>query len=260
MNASNRIRVVVDDREKNQDLLNLLDAHESIETERFRLEVCDFSIESQVLVERKTVADFASSLVQGRLFCQAYRLANQKVPRFLILEGVSAEGVGVSQQAIRGALIALAVKYGIPSLQVASPKETVDVLLYIGRQVHTQDTPKASPNGYKPKTKKYGQRKLLQCIPEVGKKRADLLISHFGSIREMVNASPEELNAVEGVGKKAAESVIRWVEEDSVPYDATQQANRERTIATSCRDIPPSTIMSWVAQDEEEMQVFRCSQ
>ena len=76
----------------------------------------------------------------------------------------------------------------------------------------------------------------------------------------MVNASPEELNAVDGVGRKAAESVIRWVEEDSVPYGAMQQAHCEQSTKTSCRDISASTILSWVAQDEEEMQVFRCSQ
>jgi ERCC4-type nuclease len=54
-----------------------------------------------LVFERKTLKDFARSIVDGRLFRQAIRLANSKYKSVLILEGTgkelqSVEGIGES--------------------------------------------------------------------------------------------------------------------------------------------------------------------
>lgn len=68
------LHIEVDDRERNGDLLEALRSMDDVEMTVIRLELGDFRIEGAVVIERKTVADFATSLVDGRLFAQASRL------------------------------------------------------------------------------------------------------------------------------------------------------------------------------------------
>ena len=65
------LHIGIDDRERNKDLLAVLRGIEDVELVSRRLEIGDFEIEGSVLIERKTAADFATSLVDGRLFSQA---------------------------------------------------------------------------------------------------------------------------------------------------------------------------------------------
>ena len=55
-----------------------------------RLNAGDFWIGGRIAVERKTLADFAVSVVDGRLFKQAAALANSRMRGVLVLEGTAA--------------------------------------------------------------------------------------------------------------------------------------------------------------------------
>jgi excinuclease ABC subunit C len=48
-------------------------------------------------------------------------------------------------------------------------------------------------------------------IPGIGKQRKKDLLLHFGSVRRLLRASPDEIAGVAGVGPKLAEQVARWV-------------------------------------------------
>lgn len=50
-------------------------------------------------------------------------------------------------------------------------------------------------------------RSVLDTIPGIGKKRKQILLKHFRSIKKIRAATIEELNAVPGMNRKAAESV-----------------------------------------------------
>ena len=68
-------RLQVDHSERCARLLELLQQSEAFDVRMVRLEVGDYLIDGGVLVERKTYADLAVSLTDGRLFPQAARLA-----------------------------------------------------------------------------------------------------------------------------------------------------------------------------------------
>jgi ERCC4-type nuclease len=55
---------------------------------------------------------------------------------------------------------------------------------------------------------------LVANIPGVGEKRAKGLLSHFGSIEKIVHASKEELEAVENIGPKTAETINKLLHEN----------------------------------------------
>ena len=58
--------------------------------------------------------------------------------------------------------------------------------------------------------KKSLQRSALDMIEGIGEKRRNALLSHFGSIDRIKEATLEELCQVPGITKTAAEKVISW--------------------------------------------------
>ncbi len=54
---------------------------------------------------------------------------------------------------------------------------------------------------------KSSMRSVLDTIPGIGKKRKQILLKHFRSIKKIREATIEELNAVAGMNRKAAEAV-----------------------------------------------------
>ena len=75
-------------------------------------------------------------------------------------------------------------------------------------------------------------RSVLEDIPGVGEGRKKALLRHFGSLRRVRDASPEELAAVDGVGAQVAEQVFAFLhpdggrEEEGEP-DPVRQASLE---------------------------------
>lgn len=53
-----------------------------------RLATGDFLIDNEVLIERKSVDNFAASLIDGRLFRQVARLAHSGYRSLLLIEGL----------------------------------------------------------------------------------------------------------------------------------------------------------------------------
>jgi ERCC4-type nuclease len=96
-----------------------------------RLSVGDYIVDNQLVFERKTLKDFAQSIVDGRLFRQAIRLANSKYRSVLILEGTSKEltETGVSREAMQGALITISLLLGVPVLRSKDPFEPTNLIL-----------------------------------------------------------------------------------------------------------------------------------
>ncbi len=69
------VYIFVDDREQAGAVPAALARRRDATIEVARLSVGDYCVQRRVLVERKTAADFAASLIDGRLFRQAAALA-----------------------------------------------------------------------------------------------------------------------------------------------------------------------------------------
>jgi excinuclease ABC subunit C len=53
----------------------------------------------------------------------------------------------------------------------------------------------------------------LEDIPGVGPKRRKALLNHFGGLKQLRNASREELARVEGINAQTAETLYNWFHE-----------------------------------------------
>ncbi|GAB1400569.1 excinuclease ABC subunit UvrC [Aminivibrio sp.] len=59
------------------------------------------------------------------------------------------------------------------------------------------------------------RRSLLEDIPGIGKHRTAQLLGRFGSIRNILNLSAEELSTAPGIGPKRAEQILSFLKENA---------------------------------------------
>jgi len=126
-----RIAVIVDDRESKSEVIKFLSETKNVSVDIKRLSLGDYLVDNRLMFERKTMNDFALSIIDGRLFSQAIRLASSKYNSVLLLEGTGKEltETGIRREAMQGALIAVSIVLGIPVLRSKSPSESAQLAL-----------------------------------------------------------------------------------------------------------------------------------
>ena len=212
------VRICADDRERPSGVIEALAATPGVSVEFAHLESGDYQVDERLVFERKTAADFAASLLDGRLFRQASRLAFGRLRPAYILQGTGREwnALGVSREALQGALVTLMLIFDIPVLRAADPTEAARLLVYAARQRARLADPSfvAYPQAKGKKTRTR-QLRLLQQLPGVGPERARRLLEHFGSVRGCLNAGLADLQLVSGVGPGVAAKIVQTVQERS---------------------------------------------
>jgi hypothetical protein len=128
----------------------------------------------------------------------------------LLVEGkVNYEYSMMDPQAVRGALSAMPLQYGISVLSTPDVEETVQFLLMILRQEQT-GIPAIS---LIPKRKATAiddmQRRVIEMLPGCGMVMARDLLQRFGSVKRIVNASADELLSMRGIGQRKASQIVR---------------------------------------------------
>jgi DNA excision repair protein ERCC-4 len=209
------IKITVDDRERNDHLLTALQ-QAATEISIKRLAVGDYLLDN-LIVERKSFADFSASITDGRLFRQASYLAAASEQPLLIVEGADEDWgkTGISLEALNGALISVVLIFKIPVLFSSSPEETAKMILFAASQLNRSSYlnnlyPRPN-NGRKKSTKKQKiQSHVLQGIPGIGPARAKELINKFGTLVAIFNSSDKQLETISGMGKKGIKRWMDW--------------------------------------------------
>jgi len=216
------IHIIADDREQKGEVIRWLSGMESVKVEIQRLSLGDYQVDSRVAVERKTIKDFAISIIDGRLFKQMIRLAGSTLTGVLILEGTAGDTaeLGITREAMQGALITVSLILRIPVLRAKDSAETAKLIVFMARQLEALAKGGVHRQGYRPRDKRKKQLFILQGLPGVGPERAGRLLDKFGSVEGVISAGSEELQTVYGIGKNVADR-IRWaVGEEMKRYEA----------------------------------------
>ncbi|WP_158861324.1 ERCC4 domain-containing protein [Lunatibacter salilacus] len=181
---------------------------------RQRMDVGDYLLDSDLLVERKTIPDFCHSIKDGRLFKQAKLLATSPIPAIYILEGRNRQfkDTDFTRQAIQGILISLSLAFRLPIIKTKNYPESVQVMLQCFKQL-TKDRLEEQrffPQSY---TKKqpplHIQRvQILKGFPGVGVDRAERMLAKFDSLYAVFTAENEALLNVPGLGKKTVDRFL----------------------------------------------------
>jgi Fanconi anemia group M protein len=169
------------------------------------LDTGDYLIDDEVLVERKTISDFVASLVDGRLFPQAARLAHSRYRSLLLIEGPKPASIpDVHPHALEGALVSLAAMWRLPVLHSSEAEHSLLVLRFLAKQASRPQQPVLRRFDRKPKRLASRRLFLLQGLPGVGPALASRLLDHFGSIERVINADVSALAEVRGIGPRKA--------------------------------------------------------
>ncbi|MDP3987361.1 MAG: ERCC4 domain-containing protein [Nanoarchaeota archaeon] len=200
---SEKQKVIVDYREKNSLVISELISL-GLDVETTHLKVADYIVKG-VAIERKTVSDFISSMISKRLSNQLEELGQYK-ERLLIIEGIyeqeiytdSEEPGRMHPNSIRGFLISILLKHNVPIIFTKDYKDTARFISVISKR-----KPQEAPLNVGKKTldKKERLQFILEGFPGVGPKTAKKLLERFGTIKNIINASEEELKEI--LGKKA---------------------------------------------------------
>ena len=210
------MRVLVDYREPS----HLIESIESLlrTVEVVELETGDIAIvkEEAILIERKTVRDFFSSIWNNRLWGQLERLAEiqeiwgTEVRRRLLLIHGEFDFYDNLGSAI-GAMLESTFVYGVPVIRLCSDDELFAFLrVEVNREIEGKNSPMFLPDYRKLRKREEDPRAyVLTSIPLIGPMIAKNLLERFGSVAGVVNSSLDDLERVEGVGKKRANEIFK---------------------------------------------------
>lgn len=195
-----KLEIIVDIHEKNSLVLSSL--HElGSKINLMSLKVGDYLI-GNTIIERKTFADFISSMLNKRLIQQLKNL-QQYEKRVLILEGKDferLENTNMNPNAIRGMILSISLEYNTPIIYTKDSEETAKFLYLLAKRQILKPQ-KISFHVKKPISKEEQKQYLIESFPDIGPKTAEKLLKEFKTIRAIINASNNELERV--IGKKA---------------------------------------------------------
>ncbi len=201
-------KIVIDDRETSSKVVEVLSGMgAAIRLER--LAHGDYAIGDRILAERKTTRDFTDTLINRDLLGQIKAMADAVMRPVLIIEGNDLfTQRDIHPNAIRGVLAALSVDMGVSVFFTRDEQDTAQMLMVLAKREESErGERKVHPHKIH-RSLKEDQEYVISAFPEIGMKNARLLLSHFGSIQAITNASPEDLVAVKGIGEKTAQRIF----------------------------------------------------
>lgn len=213
--SKTHIEAVVDTREPPEVPVAVAEHPEVSNVDRAQLSAGDIGI-GAVGFERKTVDDYASSVLEDRFDDQLTKLADAFDHAYILLEGDMVETEQLWQSSIRGESLrghmasVTARENGVRAVIPSSSTEMlVDVAVRLGRK-HVEDPSRTYvPSPDIDASDAPVPVQMYACIPGVGPATARQLYDEFGSIASFVDeATHERLTEVDGIGATRATDIL----------------------------------------------------
>jgi Fanconi anemia group M protein len=131
----------------------------------------------------------------------------------LLIEGESFQTQrNIAPEAVMGAVASVIVDFGVPVVWTRSPSETALLLLSIARREQSkgEGRPRIRMER-KPDSLASEQEFVVAGLPLVDRVLARRLLRAFGTVEKVFVASQEELQNVEGIGKKISERIRKLI-------------------------------------------------
>lgn len=203
--------VVVDDREPTS-VVDAVAGHPDVDDVEVRRLTAGDVVLGEVGIERKTLADYASTLLARSgpdLYDQVERLIEAYEHAYVLLEDdlPADEHEGVPAAAIRGSVASFTARLGAPVIPCSDRARLVDLAVRLGSKHVDDPSTRALPSGAVTARREPVAKRMYGCIEGIGPETAARIHEVYPSVAELVDASPEELLAIEGIGPTRAKAV-----------------------------------------------------
>ena len=194
-----KIKVIADNREKQSLVISELIAL-GIEIELKQLQIADYLV-NDIAIERKTISDLQSSIINKRIISQLNDLSQYK-KKFLIIEGdINYDNTIIHENALRGLLLSISLDYKTPIIFSKNEKDTARYLFILAKKTPVKESSLRESLSFK--TKEEQIQFILEGFPNIGPVTAKKLIKQFKSLRAILDAKEIELQNI--LGKKTKE-------------------------------------------------------
>ena len=199
--STEKTKIIIDNRERNSLIPSFL-IEQGFEIEFKQLPVADYLVKDTA-VERKTISDLKSSIINKRLPQQLIEL-KQYPSHLLLVEGILDEDLynsGIHENAFRGFLLSVALEFKTPIIFTHNEKDTARYLTVLAKK---QSKPESGIRASKITLSREEQQQfILEGFPHIGPAKAKALLEKFKTLNNVFNASEQDLEEI--LGKRAKE-------------------------------------------------------
>ena len=185
-------KIIADIHEKNSLVLAELSSSKEIELIITSLKIGDYLI-NEIAIERKTISDFISSMINKRLLDQINQMQTYE-QKLILIEG-NLDETNFNPNAIRGFIISILLNHKIPIIFTKNSKETATYLMLLAKQ-QLKPTAEISLHSRIPKTEEEQKQYVLESFPNIGPATAKKLLKEFKTISNIFTRSEEELSKI----------------------------------------------------------------
>ncbi len=204
--------IIADTREP-KDIIQHLRSR-GIEVKCEQLPVGDYLLPDGIAIERKS-EDFIQSVLNGRIWYQLSNLKQYEHPILIIHETDKWKTLyfcdsKYAHKSYFGAISTIIYRFNIPVITVSGVDEFVEIVTLLYNKAIAEAT-SSKPTIIQRKATTLEERKenMLACIEGMSIKRAQTLLEKFKTLKNIANASVEDIMRVKGFGKKLAENIWR---------------------------------------------------
>ncbi len=207
--------IIVDSREPTR--INEKLSKKKVDVKRDYLDIGDYLLNGSVCIERKTIRDFIASIKDGRLWTQLSNL-QQYDHAVIALIGTSKEKwesfyKGRSKWVDKswiGTLATITCRFNVNIIPFDDESEFINYLISIEQKLSSNKTSsRPSPLVKKPTNDQERRENCLCAIPGVSIKKAQTLLTHYGTVGKIASAGVNSLQHVDGIGKKLAKNIYQ---------------------------------------------------
>lgn len=210
-----KVDVVLDIREITNypELTDLASNNEYVEGYSVEmLEIGDFIIDKEVIVEHKSIGDFVESMKSGHLEDQIERMYMGYDHVKVLISGDMKDfenlyWSNMSEKAVKGYIGSLDMRWGVTPLFCSNITNVFYESVTLGRKAKEplNRTPTGPSISLKDDMSPVEQ--ALMMVDGISITLAERIDPHFDSIGEICQASEDDLTKIDGIGPKTAENI-----------------------------------------------------
>lgn len=210
--------ILVDHRE-DKEVHKLLKLH-NVEHKIVQLDIADYIINNEIVIERKTIHDYSASLRSNHLFNQAYHMSFAYPRSYIAIIGSIYELYAedyFSRESYLSSLASLNLRTApdgcMGSISTVNFDTDEDFVLFI-KYIHDKHRDvkfrTLSPLHKKKRDMNAMILGVVSQFPGIGENRARDILNECKTIEKIVNSPPEKLAEVPGIGKKISRTLYEF--------------------------------------------------